>query len=408
MVLTGKRALDYSGSVSAEDNQGIGGYDRIMGLNGQAQYWAKDIDEACHILFRHYEHTYAAPGERFPRKAVTTDPVDRDVQVYPHGKARGDGFTCVGEIFSDATNPGRKKSFDIRTVMMAVVDQDYPPLERWPGMRAAETAVVWDAHLGGYPVCLIGIESRPVHRLGFVPADGPDQWCAGTLFPQASKKVARAINAASNNRPIVMLANLSGFDGSPESMRKLQLEYGAEIGRAVVNFKGPMVFCVISRYHGGAYVVFSRALNEHLEVVALEGTYASVIGGAPAAAVVFAGEVDARTRKDPRLQTLSQAIAQAESADKRRLRNEWDELFKVVHSEKLGDVAGEFDRVHNVHRALGVGALHHILPPANLRPYLIHAVERGVGGAEVLQSRRQEGERPGVEVVAGVAAARSS
>ena len=101
---------------------------------------------------------------------------------------------------------------------------------------------------------------------------------------------------------MVILANLSGFDGSPESMRKLQLEYGAEIGRAVVNFKGPMVFCVISRYHGGAYVVFSRALNESLEVAALEGTYASVIGGAPAAAVVFAGEVEARARKDPRLQ----------------------------------------------------------------------------------------------------------
>jgi hypothetical protein len=46
MVLTGKRALDYSGSVSADDNFGIGGYDRIMGLNGQAQYWARDIDEA--------------------------------------------------------------------------------------------------------------------------------------------------------------------------------------------------------------------------------------------------------------------------------------------------------------------------------------------------------------------------
>ena len=41
MVLTGKRALDYSGGVSAEDNQGIGGYDRIMGVNGQAQYWAR-------------------------------------------------------------------------------------------------------------------------------------------------------------------------------------------------------------------------------------------------------------------------------------------------------------------------------------------------------------------------------
>ena len=394
MVLTGKRALDYSGSVSAEDNQGIGGYDRIMGLNGQAQYWAKDIDEACHILFRHYDHTFVAPGERFPRKALTTDPVDRDVQVYPHARAHGDDFSQVGEIFSDATNHGRKKSFDIRTVMMAVVDQDHPPLERWPGMRAAETAVVWDAHLGGQPVCLIGIESRPVPRLGFVPADGPDQWCAGTLFPQASKKVARAINAASNNRPVAILANLSGFDGSPESMRKLQLEYGAEIGRAVVNFKGPMVFCVISRYHGGAYVVFSRALNEHLEVVALEGTYASVIGGAPAAAVVFAGEVEARARKDPRLQALLQAMNTAEAAEKRRLRTQWDELFKVVHSEKLGEVAAEFDRVHSVQRALKVAALHHILPPANLRPYLINAIERGIENATESDSGKHEHEKP--------------
>jgi len=380
MVLTGKRALDYSGGVSAEDNQGIGGYDRIMGINGQAQYWARDIDEACHLLFRHYDHTYVAPGERFPRRAKTTDPIGRDVQAYPHSGE--EGFTCVGDIMSDATNHGRKKSFDVRTVMMAAIDQDHAPLERWAGMRAAETAVIWDAHLGGYPVCLIGIESRPVPRLGFVPADGPDQWCAGTLFPLSSKKVARAINAASNNRPVVLLANLSGFDGSPESMRRLQLEYGAEIGRAVVNFKGPIVFCVISRYHGGAYVVFSRALNENLEVAALEGTYASVIGGAPAAAVVFASEVDARARKDPRLQELTAAMAKAEGAEKGRLRAQWEELFKVVHSEKLGEMAAEFDRVHSVQRALAVGALNYIIPPANLRPYLIDAVERGMGREE--------------------------
>ncbi len=376
MVLTGKRALDYSGGVSAEDNEGIGGYDRIMGLNGQAQYWARDINEACHILFRHYDHTYVLPGERFPRRAVTADPVDRDVQSYPHLENAAEGFTRAGEIFSDETNPGRKRSFDIRRVMMAVVDQDHRPLERWSGMRAAETAVVWDAHLGGYPVCLLGIESKPVPRLGFVPADGPDQWSAGTLFPMSSKKIARAINAASNNRPVVILANLSGFDGSPESMRKLQLEYGAEIGRAVVNFKGPIVFCVISRYHGGAYVVFSQVLNEQLEVVALEGTYASVIGGAPAAAVVFASEVEARARKDARLQALNDAIARAEGAEKGRLRAQWDDLFKTVHSEKLGQVADEFDHIHSVQRALQVGALHKIIPPATLRPYLIHAVER--------------------------------
>ena len=80
------------------------------------------------------------------------------------------------------------------------------------------------------------------------------------------------------------------------------------------------MFCVISRYHGGAYVVFSRALNAQLEVAALEGTYASVIGGAPAAAVVFAGEVETRARKDPRLQELTQAMAKAE-VRKIRLRS---------------------------------------------------------------------------------------
>jgi acetyl/propionyl-CoA carboxylase alpha subunit/acetyl-CoA carboxylase carboxyltransferase component len=406
MVLTGKRALDYSGGISAEDNQGIGGYDRIMSINGQAQYWARDIDEACHILFRHYEHTYVAPGERFPRKAETTDPSNRDVRTYPHGKNGEDGFAMVGEIFSDEANPGRKKSFDIRKVMKAAIDQDHEPLERWAGMRAAETAVVWDAHLGGHPVCLIGIESQPVPRFGFVPADGPDQWSAGTLFPQSSKKVARAINAASNNRPVVLLANLSGFDGSPESMRRLQLEYGAEIGRSVVNFSGPIVFCVISRYHGGAYVVFSRTLNKSLEVAALEGTYASVIGGAPAAAVVFAGEVEARTNKDPRLQALNQAWAQAAGPEKGRLRAQRDEIFKIVHSEKLGEMAAEFDRVHSVQRALEVGALDHIIPPANLRSYLIEAVERGM--AREAESKTRTGDTPVIHAGTPVATPRET
>ena len=141
-------------------------------------------------------------------------------------------------------------------------------------------------------------------RRGFPPTDGPDTYTAGTLFPRSSKKTARAINAASGNRPLVVLANLSGFDGSPDSMRNLQLEYGAEIGRAIVNFDGPIVFCVISRYHGGAFVVFSKALNPQMTVLAVEGSYASVIGGAPAAAVVFAGDVDARTAADPRVARL--------------------------------------------------------------------------------------------------------
>ena len=377
MVLTGKQSLDFSGGVSAEDNFGIGGYDRVMGPNGQAQYWAPDLAGAFGVLMAHYDHTYVVPGESRPRQAPTTDPSDRDISSFPHEVADSD-FTTIGEIFSAASNPDRKKAFDIRTVMRALSDQDHPTLERWAGMADAETAVVQDVHLGGYPVCLLGIESRPVQRRGFPPTDGPDIYTAGTLFPRSSKKAARAINAASGNRPLVVLANLSGFDGSPDSMRNLQLEYGAEIGRAIVNFDGPIVFCVISRYHGGAFVVFSKALNPNMTVLALEGSYASVIGGAPAAAVVFAGEVEKRTSADSRVRDVESRLADATGPDRSRLVVELADLRTEVRPEKIGEVAAEFDSIHDIHRAVRVGSVDEVISPARLRPRVIEAIERGL------------------------------
>jgi acetyl-CoA carboxylase carboxyltransferase component len=376
MVLTGKQAIDYSGGVSAEDNLGIGGYARVMGPNGEAQYWAPSLAAACETLLAHYELTYRAPGERWPRRAPTTDPPDRDVRDSRH-LVDGIDFTAVGDIFSATANPDRKKPFDIRTLMNAVVDQDHPPLERWPEMAEAETAVVYDARIGGNGVTVIGIESRPLPRHGTTPADGPAQWSAGTLFPLSSKKTARAINAASGCRPVVVLANLSGFDGSPESLRRLQLEYGAEIGRAIVNFDGPIVLCVVSRYHGGAFVVFSATLNDDMEVLAVEGSFASVIGGAPAAAVVFTREVEDRTRADERVRSL-EAASDSASPEVGTRHAELSAVRDAVRTEKLGEVAAEFDAIHSVQRAKEVGSVHRIIAAADLRPELIAAVERGM------------------------------
>ncbi|GAA3225375.1 ATP-binding protein [Nonomuraea helvata] len=381
MVLTGKQALDFSGGVSAEDNFGIGGYDRVMGPNGQAQYWAPNLAAARDVLMAHYDHTYVVPGESGPRRAPTADPTARDVCDFPHA-IPGSDFATVGEIFSAEHNPDRKKPFDIRTVMRAVSDQDHPVLERWAGMADAETAAVQDAHIGGRPVCLIGIESRSVPRRGFPPTDGPDTYTAGTLFPRSSKKTARAINSASGNRPLVVLANLSGFDGSPESMRKLQLEYGAEIGRAIVNFEGPIVFCVISRYHGGAFVVFSKALNPNMTVLALEGSFASVLGGAPAAAAVFAGEVSNRTATDARVSDLQARVSAATGDERAVLGAQLAEVQAAVRAEKLGEVAAEFDRVHSIQRAVQVGSVDAIISAAELRPRIIEAIERGMAGGQ--------------------------
>jgi acetyl/propionyl-CoA carboxylase alpha subunit/acetyl-CoA carboxylase carboxyltransferase component len=380
MVLTGKQSLDFSGGVSAEDNFGIGGYARVMGPNGQAQYWAPNLAAARDVLMSHYDYTYVARGESVPRRAATSDPASRNVTGYPHSHP-DTAFTTVGEIFSAQANPDRKKPFDIRAVMAAVTDQDHVARERWANMAEAETAVVTDTRIGGWPVCLIGIESRPLTRRGFPPADGPDSLTAGTLFPLSSKKIARAINAASGSRPVVVLANLSGFDGSPESMRRLQLEYGAEIGRAIVNFDGKIVFCLISRYHGGAFVVFSKALNDNMTVLAVEGSFASVIGGAPAAAVVFARQVDANTAADPRVTALESGVSAATEPEKKaELASELAEVRSQVRAEKLSALAVEFDAIHSIRRAVEVGSVDAVIAASELRPAITEHVDTWMRG----------------------------
>ena len=162
-------------------------------------------------------------------------------------------------------------------------------------------------------------------------------------------------------------------------MRRWQLEYGAEIGRAVTNFDGPIVFVVVSRYHGGAFVVFSKALTDAMEIAAVEGSFASVIGGAPAAATVFAREVKERTEDDPRVIAARERSRRARPASRVLGPGPGSaEVTAEVRSEKLGEVADEFDAIHTIDRALQVGSVDKIIPAATLRPYVIDALERGM------------------------------
>ena len=141
------------------------------------------------------------------------------------------------------------------------------------------------------------------------------------------------------------------------------------------------MFTVISRYHGGAFVVFSKALNPNMTVLALEGSFASVLGGAPAAAVVFAGEVSNRTTADPRVTALQAQVAETSGAERSALNVRLAEVQSAVRAEKLGEVAAEFDRVHSIQRAVDVGSVDAIISAAQLRPAIIAAVERGLGEA---------------------------
>jgi hypothetical protein len=64
MVLTSRAALEASGAVSAEDAVAIGGFERIMGPNGEVQYFANYLADAYRILYQHYRYTDVVPGVR--------------------------------------------------------------------------------------------------------------------------------------------------------------------------------------------------------------------------------------------------------------------------------------------------------------------------------------------------------
>jgi hypothetical protein len=64
--------------------------------------------------------------------------------------------------------------------------------------------------------------------------------------------------------------------------------------------------------------------------------------------------------------------------DRARLRARLAIVTAAVRSEKLGEVASEFDQVHSVERALRVGSVRKLVSAARLRPALIDAVERGI------------------------------
>ncbi len=329
MVLTGSRSLGRAGGVTEASDHDLGGTG-VMGANGQAHHVVGDLGEAIRLVLDH--HALCAVGPRHPRSQATTiDEATRDIGADPYRGPTEHGWTSVGDLLSPDRHPTRTRPFSVRAVMEALVDRDAPRLEQWQQTSGAEGAVVWDTRLDGWPIAMVGIESQP-------RGAGADWQAAGTLYPMAARKVARALNRASGRRPAVVLANLAGFDGSRRSLVEGQLEHGAELARAVVNFRGPLVVVVIGRFHGGAYVVLNRRLNPELRIVALEGTRVSVIGGSSAAEVVLRRAVDEEVQRKG-----------------------------VDRAEAVRAVAARFDAHHDVERARSVGSVDLVVAPEEVR-----------------------------------------
>ena len=70
---------------------------------------------------------------------------------------------------------------------------------------------------------------------------------------------------------------------------------------------------------------------------------------------------------------LQARITAASGAERAALNVQLAEVHSAVRAEKLGEVAAEFDRVHNIQRAVTVGSGDAIISAAELRPRIIEA-----------------------------------
>ena len=78
------------------------------------------------------------------------------------------------------------------------------------------------------------------------------------------------------------------------------------------------------------------------------------------------------------MRAARKALAAASGADAARLRGVLAEVGERVRSQKLGEVAAEFDAIHTVERALRVGSVDRIISARELRPFVVDALERGM------------------------------
>ena len=110
--------------------------------------------------------------------------------------------------------------------------------------------------------------------------------------------------------------------------------------------------------------------------LALEGSFASVIGGAPAAAVVFPREVRKRVERDERVKKLRRKLGVGRAIDRIRISAELERVRTEVMFEKRGEVAQEFDAIHSVERAIEQGSLDGIVRPEHLRARIVQELDK--------------------------------
>ena len=245
-------------------------------------------------------------------------------------------------------------------------------------MRDAEAAVVWDAHLGGWPVGADRHRVAPDRPLRADARRRPGAVDLGHAVPEVARRRSRGRSTppAAAGRwwcwRTWRLRRLAGVDAPVAArVRRRDRPRDRQLPRPDRLLRH---LPLPRRRVRGLLAAAERRLRGDRG-----GGRARVgdrrLGGGRRG--VHARRDDA-TRQDPRVAEIDERIEDGRGrrapAPARRARD----AVETVRAEKMGELAAKFDPIHSIQRAVEVGWVSGIVAASDLRPYLVDAIERGM------------------------------
>jgi acetyl-CoA carboxylase/biotin carboxylase 1 len=384
IILTGAPALNnLLGREVYTSNLQLGGT-QIMWKNGVSHLTALDDFAGVSKIIEWMSFIPEKRNAPVPI-LINPDPWDRDVVYTPAPKQPYDvRWMIAGKQDEGGFQPGL---FD--------KDSFVETLGGW-----ARTVVVGRARLGGVPMGIIAVETRPTECI--TPADpaNPDSIeqitneAGGVWYPNSAFKTAQAINDFNNGEqlPLMILANWRGFSGGQRDMYNEVLKYGSFIVDALVKYEQP-VFVYIPPFgelRGGSWVVIDPTINP----VAME-MYADQ--EARGGVLEPEGIIGIKYRKDKQLATMARLDPTYAALRKKLEQNglskeETDSLKKkVVEREQhllpvYAQISLQFADLHDrAGRMKAKGVVRDVLEWRNARRYFYWRVRRRLNEEYILR-----------------------
>ncbi|XP_064322282.1 acetyl-CoA carboxylase 2 isoform X2 [Phalacrocorax carbo] len=256
IILTGVTALNkvLGREVYTSNNQ-LGGV-QIMHNNGVSHVTVPDDFEGVYTILQWL--SYMPKDNRSPVPVIAiSDPIEREIDFVPSKVPYDPRWMLAGRPNPTLKGTWQSGFFDQGSFLEI--------MRLW-----AQTVVVGRARLGGLPVGVIAVETRPVEVT--IPADpaNPDseakiiQQAGQVWFPDSAFKTAQAIRDFNREHlPLMIFANWRGFSSGMKDMYDQMLKFGAFIVDSLRDFKQPVLVYIPphAELRGGSWVVIDPTIN---------------------------------------------------------------------------------------------------------------------------------------------------